>query len=165
MTPDSLRVEWKVPPAASNQEPAASTGPGENSVSREQIYATDVASQAEPARGEDLIERVLRELRDERMEPTDDIEIPVEEHSQSTSNLAAVRAGEERAATIRRRHAMPQEQGPGTEAGEDRTTFFIRNMMMDWPQPFSGSRMKQTATSVPDVQWGKRGDSTRLEPN
>ena len=67
------------------------------------------------------------------METADEVEILIEENAQDTSNLTAVRAGAERAAAIRRRHAIQQARDSGVAAAGDRTTFFIRDMMIRLP--------------------------------
>ena len=146
VTTKSLRQEWGVPPVATGEAPQLAPAedaratrapqPGEDPVLAPSTPGDD------PLLGDDLTERVLRELRDEGLPDADDLEILVEEQQSPATNVPAAKAGEQRAAEIRRRRAEKMTM-PGGETlarataptGEDRETVYVGDMKVRLPRP------------------------------
>ena len=99
----------------------------------------------DPTLGDDLTERVLQELRDEGLPDADDLEVLVEEEQLPTTNVTAAKAGEQRAAEIRRRRtekaAVPRRGA--TPTGE---TFYVGDMQVRPPRPGDAVPQLQSTT-------------------
>ena len=114
------------------------TGKSSNSCKKPTVKSTPGDN---PLLGDDLTERVLRELRDEGTPEMGELEVLVEERQSPATNVAAAQAGEQRAAEIRRRRAekavKPKEKTlarPTTPAGEDRETLYVGDMKVRLPR-------------------------------
>ena len=92
--------------------------------------------------GDDLKERVLRELRDEGLLTTDEAEISVEEQKSPAGNVMAAKAGEERGTEIKRcrakRASIPEGEDRASRAvtleGEERESFYDRDIKIHFPR-------------------------------
>ena len=125
LTAESLLEEWKLREEAvtDSAEPAAG---GDDDQPDNKLL--EGGARVMQAQGEDMMMRVLRELRNECAQTDDEIEVVVEEGCQS-EDRQAVRAGEARAEAVRTSETNETEP---TLAGE-RKTFFVRDMMVRLP--------------------------------